>query len=52
MEASNPEFARAVRAAMPGMLFRPAMMGDKAVRQLSEQNFSFRIQATKAQKKP
>jgi TonB family protein len=55
LETTNESFARAVRAALPGMRFRPAMMGTKAVRQLSEQPFAFRLQGkhdTTAGKKP
>ena len=55
LETTNESFARAVRAALPGMRFRPAMMGTKAVRQLSEQPFAFRLQGkhdTTASKKP
>jgi TonB family protein len=55
LETTNESFARAVRAALPGMRFRPAMMGTKAVRQLSEQPFAFRLQGkhdTPAGKKP
>lgn len=44
LETTNESFARAVRAAMPAMLFRPAMIGSKAVRQLSEQDFAFKVQ--------
>ncbi len=44
LRATNPMFARAVTDAMPGMRFRPAMAGDKAVRQLAEQEFKFRLQ--------
>jgi TonB family protein len=44
LETTNESFARAVRAAMPGMRFRPAMIGGKFVRQLSEQDFAFRVQ--------
>jgi TonB family protein len=44
LETTNESFARAVRAAMPGMRFRPAMIGGKFVRQLSEQEFAFKVQ--------
>lgn len=43
LESTNETFARAVRAAMPEMRFRPAMMAGHPVRQLSEQNFAFRV---------
>ena len=55
LETTNESFARAVRAVMPDMRFRPALMGTKAVRQLSEQPFAFRLQGkrdTTAGKKP
>jgi TonB family protein len=55
LETTNESFARAVRAAMPDMRFRPAMMGTRAVRQLSEQPFAFRLQGkrdTTVGKKP
>ena len=42
--ATNESFARAVRSALPDMRFRPAMMGPKAVRQLSEEDFAFKVQ--------
>ncbi|MFI5231586.1 MAG: energy transducer TonB [Gemmatimonadales bacterium] len=42
--ATNESFARAVRTALPDMRFRPAMMGAKAVRQLSEEDFAFKVQ--------
>jgi TonB family protein len=42
--ATNESFARAVRTALPDMRFRPAMMGTKAVRQLSEEDFAFKVQ--------
>lgn len=44
IEASRPEFARAVRSSMPQMRFRPALMGTTPVRQLAEQIFRFRVQ--------
>ena len=43
LETTNESFARAVRAAIPEMRFRPAMMGTKAVRQLAEQEFAFHV---------
>ncbi len=55
LETTNESFARAVRAAMPEMRFRPALMGAHAVRQLSEQNFAFKVVAKRdstAAKKP
>lgn len=44
LAATNESFARAVRVAIPDMRFRPAMMGAKAVRQLSEEDFAFKVQ--------
>jgi TonB family protein len=46
LEATHPEFAAAVRGAMPGMRFTPARIGDRPVRQLAEQLFRFQIVAT------
>ena len=37
------EFAQAVREALPFMRFRPARVGSKVVKQLVEQEFTFRI---------
>jgi TonB family protein len=44
MRASRSEFADAVRRALPGMHFRPAMQRGRLVRQWVEQTFHFRIQ--------
>jgi TonB family protein len=44
LEATNESFARAVKTALPDMRFRPALMGPQAVRQLSEQDFAFKVQ--------
>jgi hypothetical protein len=44
VRASRIEFAVAVREALPLMRFMPAKMGPKAVPQLVEQPFNFRIQ--------
>jgi TonB family protein len=55
VRASRVEFAVAVREALPNMHFTPARMGTKAVPQLVEQPFNFRIQkpdTTVAPKKP
>jgi TonB family protein len=46
LEATHPEFAAAVRSAMPLMKFSPARIGDRPVRQLAEQLFRFQIVAT------
>jgi len=44
--ASRNEFSEAVRQALPGMHFRPAMQRGRLVRQWVEQTFHFRIQRT------
>jgi len=46
MKATNPEFIDAVREALPYMRFQPAKIGPLKVRQLVEQQFSFRINDT------
>lgn len=43
VEATHAAFDRAVRDALPLMRFRPAMVGDRPVRQLAEQLFKFEI---------
>lgn len=43
LDTTHPEFAVAVRQAMPGMRFTPARLGDRPVRQLAEQLFAFKI---------
>jgi periplasmic protein TonB len=43
MKATNPEFITAVREALPYMRFTPAKIGSLKVRQLVEQQFSFKI---------
>jgi hypothetical protein len=43
LRASRVEFAMAVREALPFMRFTPARMGAKAVPQMVEQPFNFRI---------
>ena len=56
IDFTSPEFAKAVRDALPFMRFSPAKMGSKPVRQLVEQEFAFRISsvtiAPGATKKP
>jgi TonB family protein len=55
LETTNESFARAVRAAMPDMRFRPAMIGTHPVRQMSEQDFAFKVVSKRdsaATKKP
>jgi protein TonB len=44
IRSTHPGFAEAVREAMPYMRFRPAVFGSHKVRQLVEQQFTFRIQ--------
>ena len=44
MSATNPEFVTAVREALPYMRFEPARIGTMKVRQLVEQQFSFKIE--------
>jgi hypothetical protein len=46
MAATNPEFIDAVRDVLPYMRFEPAKIGAMRVRQLVEQQFSFRITDT------
>ncbi len=43
LKSTNPEFETAVRDALPYMRFTPAKIGSLKVRQLVEQQFSFRI---------
>jgi TonB family protein len=43
VRATHPDFAVAVRHALAGMRFRPAIRGGVVVRQLAEQTFTFRI---------
>jgi protein TonB len=45
ISATNAEFVKAVREALPYMRFTPAKIGKIKVRQLVEQQFSFRIDA-------
>jgi|SRR5436190_16632477 len=44
VRTTHPEFSEAVRAALPFMRFSPAKVGSKKVRQLVEQEFSFKIE--------
>jgi len=48
LEATNLEFAVAVKDAMPGMKFTPARIDGRPVRQLAEQVFRFQIVPTEA----
>lgn len=43
MSATHPDFVAAVREALPYMRFEPARIGTMKVRQLVEQQFSFKI---------
>jgi TonB family protein len=43
LASDDPEFTESVRTALGEMRFHPAMRGGRAVRQLVEQRFSFRI---------
>lgn len=46
LSSTNPEFVAAVREALPNMRFSPAKIGSLKVRQLVEQQFSFKINDT------
>ena len=46
--ATHPDFAKSVRDALPFMRFRPAKIGATTVRQLVQQDFTFRITTTAA----
>ena len=56
LSATHPEFVTAVKEALPYMRFQPAKIGGMKVRQLVEQQFSFRINepmdSTPSKKKP
>jgi hypothetical protein len=43
LRSDDPRFTESVRTALGRMRFRPAKRGGKAVRQLVEQQFRFRI---------
>jgi Gram-negative bacterial TonB protein C-terminal len=43
IRATHRDFVQAIRAALPGMRFRPALLGGRPVRQLVEQPFTFKI---------
>lgn len=43
VRSTHPAFSAAVREVLPRMLFSPAKIGTRAVRQLAEQDFAFRI---------
>lgn len=52
LKATHADFAVAVRRALPGMKFRPALRGGVKVRQLVEQTFSFKIAARDTTRMP
>jgi TonB family protein len=52
VRATHPLFALAVRQAVPQMMFSPASMGGRHVRQAVEQNFEFRIAPPEHTKTP
>ena len=52
LSTTHAEFADAVRAALPYMRFFPAKVGDRKVRQLVEQEFSFKIEQAASQTTP
>jgi protein TonB len=43
LQATNPEFVSAVRDVLPYMRFEPARIGASKVRQLVQQQFTFKI---------
>jgi len=43
IRTTHPDFVTAVKAALPDMLFRPAILRGTKVRQLVQQSFAFRI---------
>ncbi len=43
LSSTHPEFTQAVREALPYMRFHPAKIGNRKVRQLVEQQFTFKI---------
>lgn len=49
LRSTHEDFTAAVRAALPYMRFTPAKVGARHVRQLVEQEFSFKIDQTAAQ---
>ena len=48
VEATHPEFVKAVRDALPFMRFRPARIGNRAVSQLVQQPFYFQVTTAQA----
>ncbi|MEO8624059.1 MAG: energy transducer TonB [bacterium] len=43
IRSTNPQFTQSVRQAVPLMMFTPATVGGRHVRQLVEQNFEFKL---------
>lgn len=52
LSATHPDFANSVKATLPQMKFRPAVMGGHKVRQLVQQLFAFRIDTTLVAQRP
>jgi protein TonB len=52
MSTTHAQFADAVRSALPYMRFFPAKVGSRKVRQLVEQEFSFKIEQAASQTTP
>lgn len=52
LTTSHDEFSRAVRRTLPEMRFRSAVMGNRKVRQLVQQLFTFKIDTTQLQPPP
>jgi hypothetical protein len=52
MRSTHPEFVASVKAALPYMRFSPAKIGTHRVRQLVEQEFTFKIAPPEPVKKP
>jgi TonB family protein len=46
LSTTHEDFARSVRTTLPLMVFRPAIMNGRRVRQLVQQMFAFRIDTT------
>lgn len=44
LESTHPDFTKAIQDVLPRMKYRPARIGKRAVAQLVEQRFGFRIQ--------
>jgi outer membrane biosynthesis protein TonB len=51
LSTTHADFARSVRATLPAMRFRPAVMNARKVRQLVQQLFTFRIDSLAPPKK-